>query len=47
YGENRANYQFNVGQAEYVLGALIYVFEIIDSWCRIYWKNHNEWIWHE
>ncbi|HGX1034506.1 TPA: hypothetical protein ACNSB1_002688, partial [Staphylococcus aureus] len=16
-------------------------------WCRIYWNNHNEWIWHE
>ncbi|HCV4162269.1 TPA: CHAP domain-containing protein, partial [Staphylococcus aureus] len=18
-----------------------------DGWCRIYWNNHNEWIWHE
>ncbi|EOB6901382.1 hypothetical protein, partial [Staphylococcus aureus] len=17
------------------------------GWCRIYWNNHNEWIWHE
>ncbi|HDD3212363.1 TPA: CHAP domain-containing protein, partial [Staphylococcus aureus] len=23
------------------------VFEIIDGWCRIYWNNYNEWIWHE
>ncbi|HFE4825297.1 TPA: CHAP domain-containing protein, partial [Staphylococcus aureus] len=23
------------------------VFEIIDGWCRIYWNNHNGWIWHE
>lgn len=47
YGDSRATYQFNVGQAEYVAGTLIYVFEIIDGWCRIYWNNHNEWIWHE
>ncbi|EKC6413016.1 CHAP domain-containing protein, partial [Staphylococcus pseudintermedius] len=47
YGDSRANYRFDVGQAEYVPGTLIYVFEIIDGWCRIYWNNHNEWIWHE
>lgn len=47
YGDSRATYQFNVGQAEYVAGTLIYVFEMIDGWCRIYWNNHNEWIWHE
>ncbi|MDG6666575.1 hypothetical protein QCE67_13980, partial [Staphylococcus aureus] len=17
------------------------------GWCRIYWNNHNEWVWHE
>ncbi|AYE63683.1 hypothetical protein D3Z87_05965 [Bacillus subtilis] len=41
------NYRFDVGQAVYAPGTLIYVFEIIDGWCRIYWNNHNEWIWHE
>ncbi|HDE3569552.1 TPA: CHAP domain-containing protein, partial [Staphylococcus aureus] len=47
YGDNRTNYRFDVGQAVYAPGTLIYVFEIIDGWCRIYWNNHNEWIWHE
>ncbi|MGJ8903521.1 CHAP domain-containing protein [Staphylococcus aureus] len=47
YGDSRANYKFNIGQAEYLPGTTIYVFEIINGWCRIYWNNHNEWIWHE
>ncbi|HDG6094766.1 TPA: CHAP domain-containing protein, partial [Staphylococcus aureus] len=46
-GDIRSNYRFEVGQAVYAPGTLIYVFEIIDGWCRIYWNNHNEWIWHE
>lgn len=47
YGDNRVNYQFNIGQAEYLLGNLNYVFEIIDGWYQIYWNNHNEWIWYD
>lgn len=41
------NYKFHLNNTKYAQGAQVYIFESIDGWCRIYWNNHNEWIWHE
>lgn len=40
-------YKFHLNNYSYGAGTQVYVFESINGWCRIYWNNHNEWIWHE
>nr|WP_158701931.1 hypothetical protein [Staphylococcus felis] len=29
----------------YKPGTVFYVFEIVDSWCRVYSDTNNGWVW--
>ena len=40
-------HNFKVTNQTYRPGAVFYVFEVVDGWCRVYSPTNNGWVWHE